>query len=125
MAIESEIYKYLTENLDEDYKIYWGKVDRDEANPRDDVVISFFKTPSQSSQITPSYLDIFQISVFAPYIDTATSVANDIIELFQLHILELGNYRVWVNNIINQGSIYDDEDVVQVVLNLGLKYSGI
>jgi hypothetical protein len=122
--IEQELYTFLQDEITTTDLIYWGKINRDEAGPTDTSVV-FFKSPSFSSQTTPSYLDVFQISIFAEYVDTATSVANEIIELFQLETLVLGEYRCWVNNITHQGTIIDEEGVVQIPLQLELKYSGL
>lgn len=118
--IEKEIYEYIKDNIS-DVSCYWGKLDVGAPS----TCISFFKLPSFSSQITPSYLDVFQISVFSDYVDTATTVANRLISLFQLKSGVIGDYRVWVNNITNQGQIYDEEDRVQIILELGIKYTGI
>jgi hypothetical protein len=70
-------------------------------------------------------LDVFQISVFAEYIDAASITAREIMELFHLNNFTTSNYKCWVNNIINQGSLIDEDDIVQIPLQLEIKYSGL
>ena len=125
--LENGIFNFLKDNLDDDYFIYWGKINRDECDAAlGDLIISFFKTPSQSALITPSYLDSFQISIFSNYIDIATRVAGEIIQLFHCqNNVVLDGRNIWVNNIIDNGTLYEqDGDVVQEILNLELKYTG-
>jgi len=122
--IEESIYTYLVSNLSSSYKIYWGKIDRDNADPRNgDVVINFFKSPSRSAIMSPSYLDLFQISIRCNYVDSASTVANEIINLFHLFSGHMGDYQAWVTSIDNLGTIYEEEDIVHIPLQMGVKYS--
>jgi hypothetical protein len=124
MPLETSLYKYMKDNLDDTWKIYLGKIDRDEADPRKgDIVINFFKLPSFSAISTPSYLDNFQISVRSNYYDTAISAANDVINLFHLYQGDMEGHQTWVTDASNQGVIYEEEDVVHIPLNISVKYT--
>lgn len=124
MSIDTELYKYISTNITTTSKIYLGKINRDDAT-LEDTVICISRLPSFSSNLTPSYLDIFNIQVFAKYYDTAIDTANKIIELFQLQTFTQGSYRCWVSNIQNLGMLIDEEDIVQVPLQLELKHTGL
>ena len=121
--IETGINSFLTENLDPAIEISWGKEDATVRWDDGTTTISFFKLPSQSARVTPSYLDSFQISVRSRYIDAAQSVANQIITLFHLYHGKLGDYLVNVDDIFTNGVLYEAEDIVHVPLTLRVKYT--
>ena len=123
--VESDIYTYLTDNLDSSIEISWGKIDESIRWEDGTTSVNFFKLPSQTARLTPSYLDSFQISVRNKYIDACQQTVNDIIELFHLFGGKLTNYRIWVDEVFPNGIIYEEEDIVHCPITLVIKYTGI
>lgn len=121
--IENDLVTYMRTELDSSYKINWGKVASETDYKAGDLSISFFKLPSQSSRITPSYLDSFQISVRSGYIDSTQKAVNEVIELFHLYFGLIGSYRVTVDDIFSNGVGSESEDIMHGPLTMRLKYT--
>ena len=123
--IETDLEQYLVDNLDPALWVSWDQVNSSISYEDGNISVSFFKLPSGSSNTTPSYLDQFQITVRGLYLDAVQSQANSIIKLFHLWFGVIGSYRVAVDDIANLGQVREETNLVSVVLQLGLKYTGL
>ena len=123
--IETDLYTFLTDSIDSSINISWGKVDESVDWESGVTTVNFQKLPSQSSNLTPSFYDNFQLSVRNKYIDQAQQTANDIIELFQLFNGKLTTYNIWVVDVFCNGVVYEEEDIVHIPVTLSIKYTGI
>jgi len=122
--IEESLYNYIKDNID-NVTVYYGKVPMDFTYKNGDTSVNFIKLPSEASNVTPSYLDVFQITIRNKLISTVQTVAIDIIELFQLYYGVMGDYRIRVIGVSQLGTLYEDEDLVSIPLSLSIKYTGL
>lgn len=122
--IEVSLKQHLIDNLvsNPETVVSWGKEAKSFTFTDTNVAVSFFKLPSLSSTITPTFLDEFQINVRAKYIDVCTPVANEIVKLFQLYFGTMGVYQITVDSVNMLGQSQEDIDIVNTPISLTLKY---
>lgn len=120
--IETVLTTYLQNNLSSG-TVQWGKIDAtaDFSTPQ----ISIQKTATIAATYMPTYADTLQVSVRADKIWVAQQVANEIINLLQTYSGEMGDMRVWVGQITMAGTLYEEEDIIQVPLLIPIKYTGL
>jgi hypothetical protein len=118
--IETSLIEFMQTNLPT-YDYTYGKLAQDTVFT-ETPIIQLIKSPSLNSDTTPTSLGNFDISVRHEYIDVAQQAADDIIRLFQLYSGTAGDYQIWVVNINEAGTVYEEEDIVNVLLLLSIKY---
>lgn len=121
--IEESLYKYLKDNIENVDSLSYGNIEEDFNWEEGKTSVNFFKISSQSDSASPSYLDIFQISVRNKSITAVQTVVNSIIELFHLYSGMMEEYRIWVIDVSTIGTLWEDERVYSTSLNLSLKYT--
>jgi len=121
--IETAIYNKLKLDIP-DSVIYWGKLSK--GTKFDGVpIINFFKVPSQASNFMPTYLDRIQFNVRHEYIDKSVEYSNKLISIFQGFYGDLDSYQIRIVDIAPNGSIYEKEDIVNTIVTIGIKYTGL
>lgn len=123
--IEPALCGFIQLGIGDIAEVVWGKVDANTDWRNGTITVNLVKLPSLSGKATPSYLDNFQISVRSNAIDRSQSVANAIIKLFHLHSGMVGTYLISVSDVRSNGVLYEEEDLVQVPIQLSVKYTGI
>jgi len=122
--IEASIYSYLNTEIP-GVEIVWGKNDKNSVFDGLTPIINFIKVPSVMSNYMPVFLDVIQFSIRHKNIDVATEYTNIIIELFQGFYGTMVDYQVWVTDLLFNGTLYEEEDVVSNTLTVSFKYAGL
>ena len=121
--IERDLYDYVQADIP-DAVVYWGKISKDEDFDTDPI-ISFIKVPSSTNQFTPVYLDNFQFTIRHKYIDKVTEYMNKVITSLQFKEGNIGSYQVYVPGVLNNGILYEEEDIVAGIVTISIRYIGL
>lgn len=121
--IEAALQGYLDSSLT--YDIVWGQVDPDTDWAGGDISVNIFKVDQDTTPTMPTYLDRFQISTRARYIDTAQGVCNEILELLHGFNGYMGAYLVTCTEASCIGQLQEESNIVHVPAAIALKYTGL
>lgn len=119
--IEVDFGLFITAQLG--YETSFGDVDSKEDFTG--TVINYFKLPSEMDSYSPNYQDQIQVSIRNERLDLATSVKNEIVELFQGYSGYIGSYLVYVNGILDNGQLREGGKVYSHTITVSLKYTGL
>jgi len=117
---EQDLYTFLTANITSATH-FWGKIIRDFSWEEGDISVNYFIVNNIGGVVTPTYLYNIQFSVRGKYIDAVQSVVNELVSLFHLYNGDIGNYNVWITNVIAGGSLYEEKDLVQIPVTISVK----
>jgi len=121
--IETALQTYLASITSND--VTWGNIAPATDYTTGAITVNFFKLPSSTVPSMPTFLDNFQISVRARYVNKAQAVCNDIINSLHGYNGTMGLYTVHVVNASCLGQLQENINIVHIPVAVGLKYTGL
>ena len=118
--LEQDLYTYLAATFST-YTFFWGKINPE--TPTNGVIINFFTVGNVGAKLTPSYLNVIQLSVRGEYIDDVQEAGNAIIKHFHLFNGNIGEYKVWVSDVTTNSILYEEENLVHLPIILSVKFT--
>lgn len=123
MAIEIDIESFLTIALPE-ADIYWGKIPTSSTFD-DRPIISFIKPLALNNPDMPITNDNIQFTTRHKRVDTATLTSNKLKDLLLFKSGDFGSYQIWVVDVTDNGALYEEENIVAVIVTIAFKHIGI